>query len=115
MRSYSQKRDECTDAVKYLYLDKVKGLITDDEFISFSKEFHEDKNRLESLLSDNKKELEVLEKKIEIADDRTNLIKQYLDIEKLEREHIETLINCIYVGKRNAITKVIPIEIQWNF
>ena len=66
-------------------------------------------------MADNQKELERLQEKIKTAHDRSKLIENYLDVQKLEREHVDTLINCVYVGKRNAITKVIPIKIEWNF
>jgi len=43
------------------------------------------------------------------------MIEQYINIIKLNREIVEKLIDCIYVGRKDPKTKQIPIEIHWNF
>lgn len=98
-----------------MYLDKVKGLITEEEFIEFSREFHDEKNKIVKLITENEKQLTFLENSIKLAENRVKLVEKYMNVTKLEREHVDILIDCIYVGKRHPITKVIPIEIKWNF
>lgn len=54
-------------------------------------------------------------KKIEIGENRRELIEKYTNLEHLNREIIETLINYISVGRRIPDTRNVPIEIHWNF
>lgn len=111
----NKKISEFEKAIKDLYFDKVKGLISDEEFLSFSKDFHQqkekalfDKNEMESKLAH-------VEKTIQNADSKRKMINQYLNVDKLDRIMVEELIDSILVGRRNPETKELPIQINWNF
>ncbi len=112
---YQKKAAECRNGIKSLYLDKVKGLITDDEFMEFSKDFHRDKERLQSQIDTAQMQLAEVTDKMQTAQDRRQMVEQYTDIKQLTRPMVETLIDCIYVGKRDPKTKQRTIEIHWNF
>ena len=47
--------------------------------------------------------------------DRKEIINEYVNITYLTREIVDTLIDKIYIGKRDPETKELPIEIIWNF
>lgn len=96
-------------------MDKVKGLISESDFIDLSKDFSAEKDRLERVVADGERQLSELDEKIEIGDNRRELIEKYTDLEHLNREIIETLINYISVGRRISGTRNVPIEIHWNF
>ena len=96
-------------------MDKVKGVISENDFADISKEFNAEKKRLEQIASDSEKQLSELEEKIKIKDNRREIIGQYTDIKHLSREMIEILIDYIAVYKRIPGTSDVPLEIHWNF
>ena len=96
-------------------MDKVKGLISESVFIDLSKDFSIEKDRLERMVADTEKKLSELDAKIEIGDNRRELIGKYTNLEQLNREIVETLIDYISVGRRIPGTRNVPIEIHWNF
>jgi len=112
---YEKRMVAHSKIVKDLYLDKVKGVLTNDDFIALSKDFSGDKNRIEQILSKAHESLVVLERKKQMACDRYSLIDEYLSIDSLSREHVERLVDVIFIGKRNPETKGLPIEIHWTF
>ena len=111
---YKKKIAEYAKGVKELYIDKVKGLITERDFLELSKDFTNEKERLEGVMCDSEKQLAEIEQKIERGDYRLELIEQYTNIEHLTREIVETLIDYISIGKRIPGTRKVPIEIHWN-
>lgn len=69
----------------------------------------------EKLVADTQKQLDVIERKMQAGDNRRQLIEQYTNLEHLDREIVEILIDYILVGKKDPVTKNVPIEIHWNF
>ena len=96
-------------------MDKVKGLISESDYVEMSKDFTTDRDRLERVVTDGGKQLAEIEEKIVAGDNRRELIEQYTNLEHLTREIVETLIDYISVGKRIPGTRDVPIEIHWNF
>ena len=96
-------------------MDKVKGLISESDYMEMSKDFTTDRDRLERVVTDGGKQLAETEEKIAAGDNRRELIEQYTNLEHLTREIVETLIDYISVGKRIPGTRDVPIEIHWNF
>ena len=113
--AYQKKIMEYIKGIRELYLDKVKGVITEQDYINLSKDFQKQKDRLEKLVADTQKQLEVVERKIQASDNRHQLIEQYTYLEHLDRETVEKLIDYILVGKKDPVTKEVPVEIHWNF
>ena len=48
-------------------------------------------------------------------DNRREIIKEYTDMNHLDRETVQKLIDHICVGKRLTGSREVPIEIHWNF
>lgn len=118
LRSLERDRkqlDTCNKGIKSLYLDKVKGLITDEDFLEFSKEFYRDRERLQAQISTAQTELDSLAEKMQTAQQRREKIEQYVNVKQLTRPMVESLIDCIYVGARDPQTKQRKIQIHWNF
>lgn len=112
---YQQKSNECSEGIKNLYIDKVKGLITEDIFIDLTKNLHADKNRAEEMIVILSEQIEELKQKLLCAESKEERIKQYTNVEKLTREIVDTMIDYIEVGKRIPGTRERPINIYWNF
>lgn len=110
-----EKINEYPQAIRQLYLDKIKGLISENDYIILSKGFSANKERATKQLQDIQKQLQFIEKKINSDNEHQKLIEQYINIEHLDRETVDTLIDHINVGKRISGTRNVPIEIYWNF
>lgn len=115
LAAYQKKTAEYAKCIRELYLDKVKAIISESEYLDFSKEFTSEKERFETLTLDAKKHLADIEVKIQTGDNRRQWIEQYANLEKLDRETVDKLIDYISVGKRIPGTREVPIEIHWNF
>lgn len=113
--AYTKKIEEYTKGIRDIYMDKVKGLITDDDFVEMSRDFSVEKERLQKMVADGEKKLIELDEQIETGDNRRELIEQYTSLEHLTREMVVTLIDHIKVGRRIPGTRNVPIEIHWNF
>jgi len=115
IQAYGKKIDEYSKGIKDLYMDKVKGIITESDFLAFSRDFSVDKKRLERLIMEVQGEVQILEQKKQVRCNRRELIEAHINIEQLEKTHIDVLIEKICIGKRNKETGEHPIEIYWNF
>ena len=115
MSAYEKKITEYSKGIRELYMDKVKGLISESDFVELSKDFTTEKERLERVMIDGQKQLAEIEERIAVGDNRRELIEQYTNLEHLTREIVEILIDYIVIGKRIPGTKDVPIEIHWNF
>ena len=113
--AYEKRIAECSKGIHDLYMDKVKGLINENDFITLSEAFRVDRANLENMITAAKIELQELDQRLQKGDDRHKLIEQYTNMEHLTREMVEILIDHIVIHRRNPDTKRIPIEIYWNF
>lgn len=107
--------------VRQLYMDKVTGLISAEQFVSFNKSYAEDQIRL-------KREIEALKKKLDELGERqrkieevisnkmviVNAAKKYIDAAALTKDMVEELIDYINVfdAPGHGAKK---IEIHWKF
>lgn len=112
---YKKKVDEYSKGIRELYMDKVKGLISESDFADMSKGFVTERDRLKRVIADEEKQLAELEEKIAAGDNRRELIEKYTNLDHLTREMVEMLIDYISIGKRIPGTRDVPIEIHWNF
>ena len=111
---YEKKVAEYSKGIRELYMDKVKGLISESDYVEMSKEFTIDRNRLERVIADGQKQLFEIEEKIASENGRGNLPDRYFHPQRLTREMVDSLIDNIFVGKRIPGTRNVPIEIHWN-
>lgn len=113
--AYEKCVAELSKGIRELYMDKVKGLISASDYAVMSKDFVDDRNRLERLIADSRRRIEELDVKMEVGDNRKEIIEHYTNLKHLNREMVEILIDYISVGKRINGTTDVPIEIHWNF
>lgn len=113
--TYQGKINQFSKGVRDLYLDKVKGLIGEADFIVLSRDLTSQKERLEAQMLECQKQIFEIEIKSSVKDNTRKLIEQYVNMEHLTRETVEILIDKIMVRKRIQGTRNVPIEIHWNF
>ena len=114
-QAYTKKIADCILAMKNLYLDKVKGIITEQEFIDYSQEFTADKERYTSIINVLDNQIVLLEQKRSKTKTKKEIIEKYSKVERLERVMVDKLIDFVEVGKRDKTTKQVPITIHWAF
>ncbi len=115
MTVYEKKIQEYGKAIRELYMDKVKEILTESDYLDMVKAFTSEKTRLEKNLIDAKEELTEIEACMKMGNHKKALIEKYMNIEHLTREMVDALIDHIDVGRRIPGTKDVPITIYWNF
>lgn len=115
IQTYRKKIEEYNKALRELYMDKVRGVISQDEYMDLSKHFSDEKNRQELIIADTETKIQNLDERIAAGDNRSSVIEKYINPQHLTREMVEILIDYISVGRRVAGTRDVPIEIHWNF
>lgn len=99
-------------ALKNLYIDKIKGVVSEGQFISLSDSFEKEKTldhaQLEKLKNMLKNEIEDRENDAE----REKIISELISFDSVTREFITSFVSSIEVGgdKSNRI-----INVYWNF
>jgi len=113
--TYQKKFNEYVKGIRELYLDKVKGIISESDYIVLSKDFTVNKERVEEMIRETEIQIEKIKEKVLKKEERKRIVEKYTNLEELNRETLDILIDSIYVGKRNPETKEVPVEIRWNF
>ncbi len=115
LKLYRSKYEDSSRMIRELYMDKVKGIITDADFVSLSRGLSEERENLEKTISETEVRVTKIDEKIERGDNRREIVSRYTGLEELNRETVEALIDFVSVGKRIPGTRDVPIEIHWNF
>lgn len=115
LKEYQEQMLSCSSGIKTLYLDKVKGIITEDDFIQLSADLHKDKNTYDKLIGDVSTQIEELKKRKTQDTNRRETLEQYVSLNHLTHDVVNQLIDYIMIGRRDPETGEIPIEISWKF
>lgn len=110
-----KKLEESARAVRELYLDKMKRLITESDFTELSKEFAKGKDRAERIIANAEEQINEIDARIAAGNCKRELMEKYVDLADLDREVMDTLVEEIKIGKRNPETRENPIQIRWKF
>lgn len=113
--AYEKRIAEYAKGLRELYLDKVRGLITERDFTALSKEFTAEKARFEYAAAEVQRQIEAAAQQILAGESRRTLIERCVNTDRLTRELVEALIDYVAVGKRIPGTREVPIEIHWAF
>ena len=113
--AYQTKIAQLVKGMRELYLDKVNGVISEADFMDFSKDFSAQRVQLEARVRECEGALKEVNASLKNGADRREWIERYVNAEHLTREIVDALIDRIMVGKRIAGTRNVPIEIHWNF
>ncbi|MEF9984646.1 MAG: recombinase family protein, partial [Oscillospiraceae bacterium] len=115
LTNYKKKIATYKIALKELYIDKTKKIISEEEYIEFSKNFHTQIENYEKMISQLYIKITDITDEIRAEKDEKILIEQYINIEHLDRTTVDLLIDYILIGNHKPYSKSIPIEIHWNF
>ena len=115
LEAYQKRLSEYSIGLRDLYMDKVRGFLTEQDFTEMSKSFAADRNRVEKQIAEAEVTLEQLDQAMQNGDHRKELIDRYTAFESLNRPIVETLIDYVRIGRRIPKTSEQLIEIHWNF
>lgn len=110
-----QKIDDGHTAMRTMYLDKVKGTISETDYMNLLLQISEEKDDYEKQIAELKEQIGQIDKTLAIHNNRKLLVEQYIGTRHLTREMVSILIDYILVGKKDPVTKYTPVEIHWNF
>ena len=101
-------------AIKDTYIDKVNGIISQEQFMEFNESFQVEKANLENLLAEKQNKLLELNNEQETLKSKRQILEKYINVTELSREMVDNLIDYIVVGSKDPITKKKTIEIHWK-
>lgn len=113
--AYEKQIEDYANKIKITYMDKLNGVITENDFLDLTREFFADKERLTHAAANTQKQIDAIDLRLAAGDNRREIIEQYLNFDHLTRYMVELLIDHITVGKRKKGEKDPPVEIHWNF
>ena len=100
------------DALKNLYIDKLKGELTPAIFGRLSETLTDEKNSLEKKLVDINYSLEQIRQERERAETKAEIIERYRHFDEINRVLVEEFIQKVMIHKK--IDGKQEIEIIWN-
>ncbi len=115
LSNMEKKREEYLKGLKSLYLDKIRGIITEEVFVELSQDFEASRSDLDKLIAEKRESLVSLESDQSNVTSKRQKIETYAHISALTRDMVEELIDYISVGKKNSTTGERQIEINWDF
>ncbi len=98
-----------------LYEDYTKEILTEKEFLILKLKYNDEVQKLESRISNIKQDINTTLKQKNSIKDKTEIIKKYKHIEKIDNEIINEFIYKILIGKYNIENQTREIKIIWNF
>ncbi len=113
-KSLSVQLEKRSQALKTLYLDKVAGILSEEQFVELNQSFLQEKSRLERRLAVIGEELA----ERDCSEDRNDLMERARELLKLEtvpRELVVGLVEQIEIGEKNPATGQQEVKVFWKF
>ncbi len=112
LKTIDKKNAELVGYLKNLYLDKIKNIISEEQFLSLSNDFESEQKKLSEKRLKTENDIEYFENKEKSNISKKDILSKYLNDDTLTRIKIENLIDKIEIGgtKNNR-----EITIFWNF
>ena len=107
--------EENHTAMRAMYLDKIKRIITESEYTDLIMKLGDEKNGFENQVVGLTEQIDEIDATLAIHDIKRLLVQHYVGARSLSKEMVSILIDYILVGKRDPVTKNTPVEIHWNF
>lgn len=110
----NQQIAKLSAGIRNLYLDKVDGTVSKEQFLEMNNGFLEEKKKL-------KQKVQMLESRIEelgvckAANTRLEVrVKELLKLDSIGRELYDLLIDTVQIGEKDAEMKIQKIHINWK-
>lgn len=107
-------KEKIESKVNGLYEDKLSGVITKEQFISFSRRYEKETAELEEKLKNIERQAEFLHKLCSDNEHRKELIEKYSCINRLTRLIADEFISMVYIGEK-AEGQEREVTVHWKF
>lgn len=98
IETITEKLAKTNERLKQIYLDKLDGEISKEEYNTFRQNFIDEKTALETNLSDAEEKRAFLLNDMEKTQDKLEFIKSHKHIEELDAVTVNTLIEKVEIG-----------------
>lgn len=102
LKQAEKKLEEIKNIIKALYVDKLKGILDEEMFLSISKEYNDEKEKLSNKIIQLIKKMEELENSQKEID-YISILKNTLKFDNLNKQVIGELINKIEISDKKEI------------
>lgn len=113
--SAKERYNNIAAAIKNLYIDKAKGIITEEMYLDIYNSLKNDSERFSKAIDITQKKIYALKQESEKNIQNNSIIKKYLDRIELDFEIVHILIDKIVVHPVKPYSRETNIEIFWNF
>ena len=114
IEQYQANINKKSQAIKDTYMDKINGIISQEQFIVFNKSFQKEKENLKKILKEKQKKLLELNNEQETLKSKRQILEKYINVTELSREMVDNLIDYIEIGQKAQETKKKVIIIHWK-
>ena len=80
---YQAQHEEFQTGLRELYLDKVRGILSESDFLSLSRDFSKEKELIEWKIAEINRRLEEMDARMAAGDNRRELVQRYANLEHL--------------------------------
>lgn len=101
--------------LKYLYEDKVNGVISTEQFKDLISNYNKNKDMYNNQIKIINNEILCYKKIEESQNNNEKIFNKYQKFKELNRVIVDEFIDKIYIGKLNKKTHSRDIKIKWNF
>ncbi len=112
--AYQKKQEQIAGAIKTLYRDRLKGIISEGEFVELAEEFRREQQGINLHYQYLTEEINKEEQQTQPTSPLEEALR-CLFAKSLTRPVVDQLIDKVYLGRRTPDTKVLPLEICWRF
>ena len=112
IESLQLRKSDINKCMRNLYVDKIKEVISQEQFDMLMSEFESDGVRLKRQIDEAQSRLSYLKESSATQKSREEIVKTYYNVEQLSKSIIDLLIDKIEVGGTRRDRK---ITIHWNF
>lgn len=115
---YQMKIMDLQKALQNTYVDKVKGIISEQEYLDFREAFQNEIKSCQAVAEEIRQQISALNQLIYKKSTKADILNQYKKISKLDRVIVDTLIAYIEIGRKDQKkhkTDLPPITIHWKF
>ncbi len=113
-KSLTTQLEKRSQALKTLYLDRVAGILSEDQFVELNQSFLKEKSRLErrlGIIDEEIAEREHPEQQEELLERARELLK----LETIPRELVVGLVEKIEICEKNLETRQQEVKVTWKF
>lgn len=107
------------ESIKSLYMDKVKGILPDEDFEKINQSFLEDKQVKQQDLTSLTNQIENIQlkqkNKEELTRQKKLIIDKFKDFDFLTYDIVNSFIDMIEIGEKSKQNNVQDVVIHWNF